>query len=152
VDELDLQERLMVDLKKGMKAGESLKVSVIRMLRSSIRNKEIERGKNQTLPDKEVMELISTGIKQRQDAIELYIKGGRRDLEEKEKNEIEILKSYLPAPLTEEDLRKLIGETLKDLGANSSSDFGMAMKAVMPKVVGRAEGAEVSKLVKELLG
>ena len=148
---MDLQERLIVDQKNGMKSGEALKVSVIRMLRSSIKYKEIEKGKNQTLSDKEVMEVISTGIKQRQDAIELYVKGGRKDLEEKEKSEVEILKSYLPKPLTEEELRKLIGETMGESGAKSNSDFGKVMKAVMPKVVGRAEGAMVSKLVKELL-
>ncbi len=150
--ELSLKDRLTSELKDSMKSRDSLKVSVIRMLRSSIKNKEIERGKGQSLTDQEVMEVISTAIKQRQEAIDLYIQGGRKDLEEKEKNEVNILKTYLPTPLTEGELEHIIRETVEETGAGSNRDFGKVMKATMPKVVGRAEGALVSRLVKKILG
>jgi len=146
-----IQERLMVDLKGAMKAGETLKVSVVRMVRSSIKYKEIQKGKGQILSEGEVVAIISSSIKKSQDSIAFFSKGGRKDLEEKEAKEVEILKSYLPAALTEGELRGLIGEIIKENEASSSKDFGKVMKAVMPKVVGRADGGLVNRLVREML-
>jgi uncharacterized protein YqeY len=147
-----LQERLIGEMKEAMKTGDTLKVSVIRMLRSSIKNKEIEKGKSQVLSENEIIELISSAIKQRGDSVEQFAKGGRTDLVEKEEREIQILKTYLPTPLSEEELRRMIQETLRESGAAASQDLGRVMKAIMPKVVGRADGAAVSRLVKEMLG
>ncbi len=149
---MTLQDRLIGEMKEAMKAGDTLKVSVIRMLRSSIKNKEIEKGKSQALSDSDIIDLISSAIKQRRDSVEQFAKGGRTDLVEKEEMEIQILKTYLPTPLTEEELRRMIGETLRESGATVSQDLGRVMKAIMPKVVGRADGAAVSKLVREMLG
>lgn len=148
---MGLQDQLMIDLKGAMKAGETLKVSVIRMIRSSIKYKEIQKGKGKVLSEGEVLEVISSSIKKSQDAIALFSKGGRKDLEEKEAKEVELLKAYLPAALTEEALRGLIGEALKENDVSSSKDFGKVMKAVMPKVVGRADGSLVNRLVREML-
>jgi uncharacterized protein YqeY len=147
-----LQERLIGEMKEAMKTGDTLKVSVIRMLRSSIKNKEIEKGKNQALSENEIIELISSAIKQHGDSVEQFAKGGRTDLVEKEEREIQILKTYLPTPLSEEELRRMIQETLRETGAAASQNLGRVMKAIMPKVVGRADGAAVSRLVKEMLG
>ena len=149
---MTLQDRLIGEMKEAMKAGDTLKVSVIRMLRSSIKNKEIEKGKSQALSDSDIIDLISSAIKQRRDSVEQFAKGGRTDLVEKEEMEIQILKTYLPTPLTEEELRRMIGETLRESGATVRQDLGRVMKAIMPKVVGRADGAAVSKLVREMLG
>ena len=148
---MGLQERLMEDLKGAMKARETLKVSVIRMLRSSIKYKEIQKGKGQTLSEGEVLEIISSSIKKSQDAIALFSKGGRKDLEEKEAKEVEMLKSYLPVALTEGELRELIGGAIKKNEVSSGKDFGRVMKVVMPQVVGRADGGLVNRLVREML-
>lgn len=151
MEQMGLQEQLVMDLKGAMKAGETLKVSVVRMLRSAIKYKEIQKGKGKVLSEGEVLEVISSSIKKSKEAIALFSKGGRKDLEEKETKEVEILRAYLPAALTEEALRKLIGEVIKENEGVSSKDFGKVMKAVIPKVVGRADGGLVSRLVREIL-
>lgn len=146
-----LQEKLMEEMKEAMKGGDPLKVSVIRMLRASIKNKEIEKGKGQPLTDSEVMELIASSIKQHKDSIEQFAKGKRDDLVAKEQKELELLRNFLPPPLTPQELEQKIREAIQASGATGPKDMGKVMKVVMPQLVGRADGSAVNKLVKDLL-
>lgn len=147
----DLKTRLNEEMKEAMKNGDALKLSVIRMLRSSIKNKEIERGKGSSLNDQEVMEVIVSGLKQRQDSIEQFAKGNREDLVAQEKKEVEILKAFLPLPLSETEVKNLIHQAIIETGAAGMKDMGKVMKALMPKILGRTDNALVSKIVKESL-
>lgn len=141
----------MEEMKEAMKGGDPLKVSVIRMLRASIKNKEIEKGKGQPLTDSEVMELIASSIKQHKDSIEQFAKGKRDDLVAKEQKELELLRNFLPPPLTPQELEQKIREAIQASGATGPKDMGKVMKVVMPQLVGRADGSAVNKLVKDLL-
>ncbi|MBI1824052.1 MAG: GatB/YqeY domain-containing protein [Nitrospirae bacterium] len=147
----DLKTRLTEEMKLAMKNGDALKLSVIRMLRSSIKNKEIERGKGSSLNDQEVMEVIVSGLKQRHDSIEQFAKGNREDLVAQEKKEVEILKAFLPLPLSEGEVKNLIHQAILETGAVGMKDMGKVMKALMPRILGRTDNALVSKIVKESL-
>ena len=146
-----LQEKLVEEMKEAMKDGNSLKVSVIRMLRASIKNKEIEKGKAHTLTDAEVMELVVSSIKQHKDSIEQFSKGKRDDLVTKEQEELDLLQKFLPPPLTPQELELKIKEAIQTSGATSLKDMGKVMKIAMPQLVGRVDGSVLSKLVKDLL-
>ena len=146
-----LQEKLMEEMKEAMKGGDPLKVSVIRMLRASIKNKEIEKGKSHPLTDADVMELIASSIKQHKDSIEQFAKGKRDDLVAKEQQELELLQKFLPPPLTPQELELKLREAIQASGATGLKDMGKVMKIAMPQLVGRADGLAVSKLVKDLL-
>lgn len=141
----------MEEMKEAMKGGDPLKVSVIRMLRASIKNKEIEKGKSHPLTDADVMELIASSIKQHRDSIEQFAKGKRDDLVAKEQKELELLQNFLPPPLTPQELEQKIREAIQASGATGLKDMGKVMKVVMPQLVGRADGSAVNKLVKDLL-
>lgn len=146
---MPLLDRLTEELKESLRAGNQTKVSVIRLLKSSIKNREIE--KMAPLTEDEIIDVIMSGVKQRRESIEQFQKGGREDLARKEASEIEILQSFLPQPLSEEDLVNEIKSVIREVGASSPRDIGKVMKALMPRVRGRAEGARVSSLVKELM-
>ena len=130
-----------------MKAGEAEKRDVLRMLSSAIKNKEIE--KRIELTDEQALEVIASEVKKRRESITQFMAGNRPELAAKEEAEINILATYLPAQLGEEELKKIVTETLAGM---DKSDVGGAMKAVMAKVKGKADGALVSKLVKDALG
>lgn len=150
---MSLQEQLVNDMKEAMKARDEVKVSTIRMLRAAIKNKEIEKGgTSYKLSDKEIMDVIITAIKQRKDSIEQFTKGNRNDLAEKEKKEAEILQGYLPPQMSEDDIKAEVKKAIAETGAVSQKDMGKVMKALMPKVAGKADGAVVNRLVKELIG
>ena len=146
---MTLIDRLSEDLKESLKSRNSLKSSVIRLLKSSIKYKEID--KKAPLSDDEIIEVIMSGIKQRRESIEQFSKGGRTDLVQKESNEIEIMQAYLPQQLTEEELVDEVKSVIKEVGATSAKDMGKVMKALMPRIKGRAEGTKVSSIVKELM-
>lgn len=146
---MTLLDRFSEDLKESLKSRNSLKSSVIRLLKSSIKYREIE--KKVPLSDDEIIEVIMSGIKQRRESVEQFSKGGRTDLVQKESNEIEIMQAYLPQPLTEEELVDEVKSVIKEVGATSAKDMGKVMKALMPRVKGRAEGTKVSSIVKELM-
>lgn len=146
---MTLLDRLSEDLKGSLKSRNSLKSSVIRLLKSSIKYREIE--KKAPLSDDEIIEVIMSGIKQRRESVEQFSKGGRTDLVQKESNEIEIMQAYLPQPLTEEELVDEVKSVIKEVGAASTKDMGKVMKALMPRIKGRAEGTKVSSIVKELM-
>lgn len=146
---MDLNERLSEDQKSAMKGGDTLQVSVLRVLRTRIKEGAVEKRRD--LSDGEIYKVILSETKRREEAIDLFEKGGRGDLATREKQEIEILKTYLPPALSEEELRKHASEAVKEVGAKSQRDLGKVMKVLMPKVTGKAEGSLVNRIVKELL-
>ena len=148
---MTLQERLVEEMKDAMRTGQAEKLSVIRMVRASLKNREIERGKGKPLTDADVVEVILSGIKQRRDAIEQFGKGGRADLVAKEEHEVAILQTFLPPPLSDDELAALVREAAADVGASGPKDMGKLMKAVLPRVAGRAEGGAVNAAVKRHL-
>jgi hypothetical protein len=145
---MNLKEKILNNLKEALKQGEKEIVSVLRMLVSSINNLEIERKKREGgLANEEVVEVVAREIKKRKDAIEQYEKGGRSDLADKEKREVEILQEYMPEQMSEEEVRVKVKEII-DSGVK---EFGMVMGKVMPEVKGKADGAMVAKIVKQEL-
>ena len=146
---MSLKERLKEDMKAALKAKDKEKLSVIRMLQALIKNAEID--KRGELTDEEIVSLLMKYAKQRRESIELYEKGGRQDLVEKEKRELQIVESYLPKQMSEEEIREVVTEVIKEVGASSPKDLGKVMQAVMPKVKGRADGSLVNRVVREFL-
>lgn len=147
---MTLKETLQEDLKTALKNKSALKLSVIRLVKAAITNLEIDRG--HALTDDEVIEVLAKEAKQRNDSIPEYEKAGRSDIVENLKMELKILQQYLPAPLSEEELKKIIGETIETVGASGKKDMGKVMSALMPKVRGRADGKLVNLLVNTMLG
>ena len=145
----DLKSQLGDDLKSALRSGDKLRLSVVRLLSALIKNREVE--KRGPLTEAEVLQAVIASCKQRQESIEQFTQGGRADLVEKESAELGILQSYLPTPLTGEELRALIRQTIQDVQAATPKDMGKVMAALMPKVTGRADGKTVSALVREML-
>ncbi|MEG6522047.1 GatB/YqeY domain-containing protein [Desulfotomaculum sp. 1211_IL3151] len=139
----------MNDLKIAMKAKDKLKVDTIRMANAAIKNAEINIKKE--LVDEQVLDILAREIKMRRDSLEEYRKANRPEAVEKIEQEINILLAYMPAQLSEQDLRILIQETIQQTGAQSPKDMGKLMGALMPKVKGKADGKLVNSIVKELL-
>lgn len=146
---MSLQQRLDDDLKVAIKSSDNLKTSAIRMVKAAIKNKQIE--KRSELSDEEIISVISTLSKQRRESIELFSKGGREDLAEKEKQELLILQSYLPSQLTPEELDRLIIEAIKEASAEGVKDMGKVMRILMPRLKGAADGKVVNQRVSDLL-
>lgn len=136
-------------MKDSVKGRDQFKVNTLRMVISAIKNREIEsRGE---LDDQSIWSLLSTLVKQRREAADLYRKGGRDELAEKEENEITLLKNYLPEEMSEAEIVGIIRAVIDETGASSLGDMGRVMKEVMSKIAGRAEGRLVSDLVKKCL-
>ena len=146
---MDLKTHLGEDFKQALRSGDKLRVSVIRLLMALIKNREVE--KRGPLTDAEVLQAIVTSCKQRQDSIEQYRQGGRQDLVEKESAELELLQSYLPKPLTSEELQAMVQDAIGEVQATSLKEMGKVMGVLMPKVTGRADGKMVNTLVREAL-
>ena len=144
-----LKDRLKNDLKEAMKSKDTFKRDVVRFLMSAI--KQVEVDERRELSDEDIQRIIQKSVKQREDAAAQYKEGGREDLFEKEMKEAEILKSYLPKQLSDEELRAIIEETIKEVGASSMKDMGKIMGAVIKKTVGQADGKRINAIVKELL-
>jgi len=140
----------MEDLKAAMRAGDELRKSTLRMLRSAIGYREIEVQR--TLSDDEVLDVIAKQVKQRQDSIAEYTKGGRQDLVDQERAEMEILVTYLPQQLTREEITELARAAILKLEVSDIKQQGMVMKALQPQVKGRADGRLVNEVVRQLLG
>ncbi len=141
-----LNDKILADLKAAMLARDAARTSTLRMLKSAIEYYKIEK-KQENLTDTDVTVVIKKQIKQRQDAIEGFQKGGRPELADKEKAELAILKSYLPEELSQAQLEEIIAATIAELGAATKSDMGKVMKAVQAKTAGRADNRLVSQLV-----
>jgi uncharacterized protein len=146
---MSLNERLNEDMKQAMRSQEKFKLSVIRMVRASIKNIEIDQKK--TLDDNEVLDVLSREIKQRKDSLQEFEKAGRDDLAENLKAEIAILIKYLPQQLSEEEVKVIVQQTIQEVGASSKADMGKVMGALMPKVKGLADGKIVNQFVQQLL-
>ncbi|MFA5359755.1 MAG: GatB/YqeY domain-containing protein [Patescibacteria group bacterium] len=144
-----LLEQINQDLKEAMKSKEADLTSVLRMLISAIRNKEITLRKDgeAELSEEQVLEVISSEVKKRRDSIEAYISGGRQELADKESSEIKILEKYLPEQMSDEELEKVVKEVI----AGGDENFGKVMGQVMAKVKGKADGGKVGEMVKKLL-
>ena len=146
---MDLKTRLGEDFKQALRSGDKLRLSVIRLLTALIKNREVE--KRGPLTDAEVLQAIVASCKQRQEAIEQYRRGGRQDLVDKESAELEILQTYLPKPLTSEELHTMVVEAIREAQATSLKEMGKVMGLLMPRVTGRADGKMVNTLVREAL-
>jgi uncharacterized protein YqeY len=147
---MTLKEQIEKDLVEARKAKNELVVSTLGMLKAAVVNAEIS-AMRKAFSDEDVQKVIASEVKKHKDSIAEYEKGGRVDLESKEKQELEILTKYLPAELGEEELKKIVGEKIKELGAAGPADFGKVMGAVMKAAGGRANGDSVSRIVKEAL-
>ncbi len=146
---MELKAGLQEAAKAALKSGDALKLSTLRLLLAAIQNEEI-RLRKELDPD-EIQRVVSTLTKQRSESIELYRKGGRDDLAQKEEAELKILQHFLPQPLTEKEVEALIRESIAESGARGMQDLGKVMKQVMPKVSGRSDGKRVNELAKALL-
>ena len=144
-----MKERIQNDIKEALKAGEEIKVGTLRMVLAFFINKEKERG--EAISDEEAMDVLQTEAKKRREAIEAFEKGGRLELAEKEKKELEILKIYLPEQLSAKEIQNLVTQAIEKTGAASMQDIGKIMGALMPQIKGKADGNLVSKIVKEKL-
>ena len=146
---MGLEERLVEEMKQAMKSNEKLRLSTIRMIRTSVKNKEIEVRKK--LEDEEILRVIQGMLRRSEESVEQFRAGGRMDLVEKETQEMEILKSFLPKSLSQEEILKVIDETIQENQASSLKDLGKVMKSVMSKLAGKADGKLINQLVKERL-
>jgi len=146
---VDLKSRLNQDLKEALKAKDEVKLRTVRMLLTAIKNLEVEKMTLAT--DEDILQIMSKEIKKRQEAIEMYEKGGRQDLAQAERQEIEVIQSYMPKQLSEEEIKEIAKKVISELNLKGPKDVGVAMKAIMPQVKGRADGKLVNKIVSELL-
>jgi uncharacterized protein len=149
---MNLAERIDVDLKDAMRAKDAMRVSVLRMAKAALKNAAIEKsGADAQLTDAEGAQVIRKQVKQRQDSIESFEKGGRAELVAKEKEELSILQSYLPQQMSADELTKVVRETIAEIGATSRAQMGAVMKALQAKVAGRADGKTLSAEVQKQL-
>ncbi|MBL76158.1 MAG: aspartyl-tRNA amidotransferase [Chloroflexi bacterium] len=146
---MTLQDQLNDDLKTAMRSQDTLTKDTIRLMRAAIKNAEIE--KRNELSEEAVIEVLSKMAKQYRDSITTYTDNGREDLAKKEKDELEVLIRYLPAQLSESELKDLISKAIAQMGATGMQDRGKVMALVMPQVKGRADGSVINSIVGELL-
>jgi uncharacterized protein YqeY len=149
---MTLSQRVDSDLKDAMRAKDAGRLAVLRMLKSSLKYAAIEKSADAQLDDAEAAQVIRKQVKQRQDSIESFEKGGRPELAAKEKEELSILNAYLPKALDADELTALVRETIAEVGATSKAQMGAVMKAVQSKVAGRADGKTLSQEVSRQLG
>jgi len=146
---MTLGERLTEDMKKALKASDKVRLSVIRMVRSSIRNAEIDQHK--TLSDEEVIDILNRELKQRRDSLEAFESAGRSDLVDVTKQEIAVLMDYFPQQMSVDELRHIIQSVIDRVGATGKADTGKVMSALIPQVRGKADGKHVNQIVQQLL-
>lgn len=147
---MTIQEKIQNQMTDAMRNKDQLRLSVLRMMKSAIKNKEIEKMK--PLDEGEALSVLNTLVKQRKDSVDQFRKGGREELAQKEEAEIKVIEEYLPAAATEDDIRKAIDEAVQETGAASVKDMGKVMKAALARLAGKsADGSKVSQMVKEKL-
>jgi hypothetical protein len=146
---MSLANKLMDDLKSSMKNKDTIRKNTITMVRAAIKQKEVDE--RITLTDEQILEIISKQLKEKRGAIEEFKKGSREDLVRLTESEMEILLEYLPKQLSEEEIEKIVRETIEEINATSMKDIGLVMKAVMPKVKGKTDGNIVNNIVKKVL-
>ena len=146
---MSVMERLNQDMKQAMKDKAALKLSVIRMVKAAFQNEEINKGRQ--LSEDEELTILTRELKQRRESLHEFEKGGRLDLAEKTREEIEVLSAYLPVHLSENEVREIVREAIASTGASSKKEMGKVMGVIMPKVKGKADGTLVQKIVSEEL-
>ncbi len=146
---MNIKEQIQYDLKEAMKKKDTFKRDTLRFLMSAIKQVEVDLRKE--LNNEKILKIIQKSIKQREEAAVQYKEGGREDLYEKEMNEAKILKTYLPAQLSDEELKEEIQAIIKEVGASSLKDIGQVMQVATKKLAGKADGRRISQKVKELL-
>jgi len=147
--QLSLEEIIFNDMKEALKRKEKLRLSTLRMIRAAIKNAEI--SKKDKLNEDEIIGIIANHLKKLEDSLDLFIKGERPELADKAKKEIKIIKEYLPEQLSEEEIRKIVKETIGRFNFKSLQDIGPAMREIIPQLKGKADGKIVNKMVRDLL-
>ncbi len=147
---MSLSEKIAQDLKTAMKSGQRVRVDVLRMLKAQIKNTEIEKGR--ALTEEEEIGVLQSAAKKRREAIELYRKGNRPELAQKEAEELGVIESYLPKQLSREEVEAIVAEILAQTGASSMKDLGKVMKEAMGRLKGKADGKLVQEIVRSKLG
>jgi uncharacterized protein len=146
---MSLKDQLNESMKTAMKARDALRLSAVRMVLSMVKNREIDQKKD--LNDQDVIEVITTLVKQRRESIRMYLEGNRPDLVEKEEAELEILLGFLPAQLSTAEIEALVDRIILETGAQGARDMGRVMKALTPLTAGKADGKSVSDTVRQKL-
>ena len=146
---MQLYDDILLDLRKSIKEQDKARLSVLRGLKSAIKNKQIEL--REELTDDQIRGVISSEIKKSKEAIEKFGQGSRQDLVEKEEAELGILFGYLPPQLSTDEIKGVVSQAIEEISASSAKDLGRVMKSVMPKLAGKADGREVNKIARELL-
>jgi uncharacterized protein YqeY len=147
---MTLQEKIQTDIAEAMRSKDALRLSVLRMMKAAVMNKQVEKMK--TLDEGEVIGVFNALVKQRKDSVEQFRKGGREEMAQKEESEIKIIHEYLPAAASEDDIRLAIETAIAETGATSIKDMGKVMKTAMTHLAGKtADGGRISQMVKEKL-
>ena len=148
---MSLKQQIISDLTASMKAQDAPRTSTLRMVKAAVMNREIETGGE--MDDEEMMKLLRTLVKQRRDSVDQYEKGGRPELADKEKTEIDVIEAYLPQAASHEEIEQAVDAALAETGATSIKDMGRVMKAAQATLAGKnADGRLVSEIVKAKLG
>jgi len=144
-----LRDKLVDEMKAAMKARDDVRLSAIRMVRSSVKNREIDLGKE--LDDPEIIQVIATLAKQRRESIKLFHEAGRSDLVLKEEKDLAVLLDFLPKQLSNDEIAEIVAKAIAESGAQGPRDMGKVMNIVMSQVSGRAEGEAVNQIVRSML-
>lgn len=146
---MSLSDKITADMKQAMKDHDKIKLNTVRMIKSALMNEKIKAGHELTADEE--LTVLSREKKQREESIEEFTNASRDDLAEETKKELAVVESYMPKQMSKDELNEVVKETISEVGAKGKSDFGKVMKALMPKVKGRADGKEASALVRENL-
>lgn len=146
---MSLSDQIMADMKSAMKNHDKTTLNTVRMIKSALMNEKIKAGQDLT-PDEELT-VLNREKKQREESIDEFIKANRDDLAEETKKELAVVEKYMPKQMNQDELRAAVKETIDEVGAKGKSDFGKVMKALMPKIKGRADGKAASQAVRDQL-
>ena len=146
---MSLNDEIVQDLKEAMKAKDALRVSCLRMLKTAVKNKQVEQGRE--LNDDEVRAVISSLVRKAEEAVKEFTAAGRDDLAQKEDREMKIFFGYLPAQLGVEEIEAILKEIISEMSVTGTREIGKVMKAAMPRMAGRAQGKEVNRIAACLL-
>jgi uncharacterized protein len=146
----EIADRLSEEIRRAMKAGDRTRLQTLRLLATSVRNREVELGRD--LTEEDLVEVATREVKRRKEAAEAFERGARPELAEKERAEQTVLEAYLPEQLSEEEVRTAVEEAIAATGASGPGDLGKVMGRVMGRLKGRVDGTEVNRLVRERLG
>lgn len=148
---MGLKEQIPEDIKNALRSKSALELSVLRMLQSALKNKEIDKNKEE-LTDEDVISVVGAEIKKRRDAAKEFEKVNRPDAADQEKAEIDILMKYMPEQMGEDEIRGIVKKAVEETQAEGMKDIGKVMKVLMPQTKGKADGSVVNTIVREELG